>query len=66
MYKIFGLVLFSFIFSYDNKFQVLSKEDNTTILKYDVDDLSIQLVDGKRHIIDQSQTLLDIDNISGC
>ena len=62
MYKIFGLVLFSFIFSYDNKFQVLSKEDNTTILKYDVDDLSIQLVDGKRHIIDQSQNLLDIDH----
>jgi len=62
MYKIFGLVLFSFIFSYTNKFQVLSKEDNTTILKYDVDDLSIQLVDGKRHIIDQSQNLLDIDH----
>ena len=62
MYKIFGLVLFSFIFSYANKFQVLSKEDNTTILKYDVDDLSIQLVDGKRHIIDQSQNLLDIDH----
>ena len=62
MYKIFGLVLFSFIFSYTNKFQVLSKEDNTTILKYDVDDLSIQLVDGKRHIVDQSQNLLDIDH----
>ena len=62
MYKIFGLVLFSFIFSYDNKFQVLSKQDNATILKYDVDDLSIQLVDGKRHIVDQSQNLLDIDH----
>ena len=62
MYKIFGLVLFSFIFSYSNKFQILSKEDNTTIIKYDVDDLSIQLVDGKRHIVDQSQNLLDIDH----
>jgi len=63
MYKIFAIIIFlmNFVFAYNNQIQVLSKEENSTRLIYNSSDLSVEMIDGKKHIVDKSQNVFDLD-----